>query len=71
MPSCQLARPKKSLINFYAVIPSEAELPLLGNSAQSRDLVFSLAILRACFINRFWEGRGFSRAVKEPMNMRL
>jgi len=34
---------------FQSVIPSAAELPSFGNSAQSRDLVSSLAILNQSF----------------------
>jgi len=33
------------------VIPSEAELPFFGNSAQSRDLVSSLPILNQSFLS--------------------
>jgi hypothetical protein len=45
-------QPKESLIHFYAVIPSGAELPLFGNSAQSKDLAFLLQYLIRVFRNR-------------------
>ena len=39
------AAPRQTLIKPNSVIPSEAELPFFGNSAQLRDLVFALTIL--------------------------
>src|SRR5581483_1889574 len=37
-------RAQESKLKFLVVIPSEAELPLFGNSAQSRDLVSPLRL---------------------------
>jgi len=36
---------------LFTVIPSEAELPFFGNSAQSRDLVSSLTMLNQNFLS--------------------